>query len=145
MGPLSGGAKERAEGAVFAAAVLPQVHACNAASAKTIYDNMNINGAAVDFNAVKAAFEGCYVGAGDGGRPHVAYNYDPDDALAKRIEIKCGRCRAHLGHVFAEAGRPERHCVNSVCLVREQGAPEGADEGALSAFIPQGFLENGGC
>lgn len=60
MAALSGGAKERAEGAVFAAAVLPQVHACDAAAAKTIYDNMNVNGAAVDFNAVKAAFEGCY-------------------------------------------------------------------------------------
>ena len=64
MAALSGGAKERAEGAVFAAAVLPQVHACNAASAKTIHDNMNINGAAVDFNAVKAAFEGCYAQMG---------------------------------------------------------------------------------
>jgi len=64
MAALSGGAKERAEGAVFAAAVLPQVHACNAASAKTIHDNMNVNGAAVDFNAVKAAFEGCYAQMG---------------------------------------------------------------------------------
>ena len=64
MAALSGGAKERAEGAVFAAAVLPQVHACNAASAKTIHDNMNVNGAAIDFNAVKAAFEGCYAQMG---------------------------------------------------------------------------------
>jgi len=64
MAALSGGAKERAEGAIFAAAVLPQVHACSATAAKTIYDNMNINGGTVDFNAVKSAFEGCYSAMG---------------------------------------------------------------------------------
>ena len=57
--------KEKGEGAIFAAAVLPQVHACNPAAAKAIYDNMNINNnGAVDFNAVKAAFEGCYATMG---------------------------------------------------------------------------------
>jgi len=64
MAALSGGAKERAEGALFAAAVLPQVHACSASAAKTIYDNMKVNGATVDFNAVKSAFEGCYTAMG---------------------------------------------------------------------------------
>lgn len=53
--------KAQAEGAIFAAAVLPIVHNCNAEHASTIYDNMkvqqNVN---VDFPAVKRAFESCY-------------------------------------------------------------------------------------
>ena len=57
--------KEKGEGAVFAAAVLPQVHACSPTAAATIYANMNINNdGAVDYNAVKAAFEGCYSAMG---------------------------------------------------------------------------------
>merc|ERR1719217_1239387 len=61
----SAGLKEHGEGAVFAAGVLPQVHACNPAAAATIYNNLKINnegvsGVPIDFNAVKAAFEGCY-------------------------------------------------------------------------------------
>jgi len=58
-------AEEKGEGAIFAAAVLPQVHACSATHAKTIYDNMNINKVGVvDANAVKAAFEACYSAMG---------------------------------------------------------------------------------
>jgi len=57
--------KEKGEGAIFAAAVLPQVHACNPEHAKTIYDNMNINYAGtIDHTAVKAAFEACYADMG---------------------------------------------------------------------------------
>jgi hypothetical protein len=61
----SGGAKEKGEGAIFAAAVLPQVHACDATHAATIYDNIgNINAASFDYTAVKAAFEACYPSMG---------------------------------------------------------------------------------
>ena len=53
--------KAQAEGAIFAAGVLPIIHDCDANAAATIYDNMkiqtNIN---VDFTAVKQAFESCY-------------------------------------------------------------------------------------
>jgi len=56
--------KAAAEGAIFAAGVLPQVHACDPAAAKIIDDNTNIanfHGAKkYDFTAVKKAFEGCY-------------------------------------------------------------------------------------
>jgi hypothetical protein len=58
--------KAFAEGAAFSAAILPRVHACNAADAKTIADNMNIElgwaeGQGMkDHAAVKKAFENNY-------------------------------------------------------------------------------------
>jgi hypothetical protein len=53
--------KDKAEGAVFAAAVLPLVHACSVDAANTIYSNMKIGATAPpDFPAVKALFEANY-------------------------------------------------------------------------------------
>jgi len=52
--------KAKAEGAVFAASVLPRVHACNEADAKTIYDNMKVEASSTDFQAVLKAFENNY-------------------------------------------------------------------------------------
>jgi len=57
------GIKERAEGAVFAAAILPRVAACDANAAKIISDNMKMNAAspmAAGFVAIKTAFESTY-------------------------------------------------------------------------------------
>mmetsp|Transcript_19089 Transcript_19089/g.37919 ORF Transcript_19089/g.37919 Transcript_19089/m.37919 type:complete len:502 (+) Transcript_19089:223-1728(+) len=51
---------EKAEGATFAAAVLPRVHDCSAVDAKTIYDNMRVNAPDTNFAAVKTAFENNY-------------------------------------------------------------------------------------
>ena len=53
--------KAAAEGAIFAAAILPVVHDCNEDAAKTIYDNMSLKASSsVDYPAVKSAFEQCY-------------------------------------------------------------------------------------
>ncbi|KAL1495674.1 hypothetical protein AB1Y20_016539 [Prymnesium parvum] len=63
--PSANTPKERAEGAIFAAAVLPQVHACSPSAAQTVYANMNLNFEGnVDFTAVKRAFETCYPAMG---------------------------------------------------------------------------------
>lgn len=57
---LSGGEKEKAEGAVFAAAVLPRIFAEDEEAAQTIYDSMKVGAASTDFKKVKKAFEGVY-------------------------------------------------------------------------------------
>ena len=57
---LSGGEKEAAEGAVFAAAVLPRVHAADANAAQTIYNNMKVGTSGTNFAEVKSAFESVY-------------------------------------------------------------------------------------
>ena len=48
------------EGAVFAAAVLPIVHACSPSDAQIIYDNMNVASTSTNFGVVKSAFERNY-------------------------------------------------------------------------------------
>jgi len=57
---LEGAEKEKAEGAVFAASVIPRVHACNEDDAATIYDNMKVGASSTDFAAVQKAFEDNY-------------------------------------------------------------------------------------
>jgi hypothetical protein len=54
--------KCQAEGAVFAAAVLPALHSCSASAAKIVADNLRLKEPmpAVDFPAVKRAFESNY-------------------------------------------------------------------------------------
>jgi hypothetical protein len=57
---LSGGEKEAAEGAVFAASVLPRIYAASPQAAQTIYDNMKVDASSTDSAAVKKAFESVY-------------------------------------------------------------------------------------
>ncbi|KAG7346339.1 low iron-inducible periplasmic protein [Nitzschia inconspicua] len=53
--------KAEAEGATFAAAVLPLVHACSEDAAQTIYDNLKTGqGGSANFAKVKSAFESTY-------------------------------------------------------------------------------------
>jgi hypothetical protein len=57
---ISPGEQAEAEGATFAAAVLPVVHACDEDDAAIIYDNMRVGSGTPDFKAVKEAFERNY-------------------------------------------------------------------------------------
>jgi hypothetical protein len=57
---LSGGDKEKGEGAVFAAAIVPRVNYCSPTDASTIMTNMKIGAAGTSFSAVKDAFEKNY-------------------------------------------------------------------------------------
>ena len=61
-GPLEGTLKGKAEGAIFALAVLPQVHDCDPAAAAVIEAGLigKFHTGRADFPAVRAAFEGCY-------------------------------------------------------------------------------------
>ncbi len=40
-----------------------------------------------------------------------------------RVEVKCGSCNSHLGHVFHGEGfgfpTDDRYCINAICLVRK--------------------------
>jgi len=55
-----GGEKEKAEGAVFTAAVLPRIHAADPSAAQIIFDNMRVGATSTSFAAVKKAYESVY-------------------------------------------------------------------------------------
>lgn len=68
--------------------------------------------------------------------------YIRDNTLGmERIEVRCGTCDSHLGHVFGGEGYPTptdlRYCINSISLVLDEkpaaDAPAPAEGEAPSA------------
>merc|ERR1711933_642209 len=54
------GERFKAEGAVFAAAVLPILHDCSPEAAQIVYDNMGVGAPSTDYLAVRSALESNY-------------------------------------------------------------------------------------
>jgi peptide-methionine (R)-S-oxide reductase len=79
---------------------------------------------------------------------HVAANVEPKDDFdhgMKRTELRCRRCKSHLGHVFAEKNSArvnrlqhytERQCINGMSIYyMKTSLPDGMDPHATAFAV----------
>jgi len=133
-----GGETEKAEGAVFSAAILPRVSACDTAKAKIISDNMKIdatNHMSAGFKAVKEAFEATYCCLG--------INCDDIGGLLKSSADPDGGYMDCDASGVANCAAP---CSNFVCPTTPGGGPVSSSALAmrrLSLLVSWCFLCSG--
>jgi len=116
---LQGASKEKAEGAAFAAAILPRIHNCDADAAKIISDNMNIDSAApmaAGFAAVREAFEKTYTCLGIncaqiGGL--ILKDTEYYEGFAPCGKVSAGSCYNAKGDHSVECNMAEADCGGS--------------------------------
>merc|ERR1719201_656255 len=124
------GETEKAEGAVFSAAILPRISACDPAKAKIISDNMKIDAGtfmSAGFTAVKQAFEATYCCLG--------INCDDIGGLLKSSTVlnDYADCSANSGGASCAAP-----CSNFVCTTTP--APSGGTASSALAMRPLSLL-----
>lgn len=99
---LQGVEKEKAEGAVFAASVLPILHDCDTDAAEVVYNNMKVDASSTDHSEVKKAFEKNYKcmginGAMVGGLWNAATDDYYEGAKPKKDSSTSGRNNTAIG------------------------------------------------